>query len=58
MLKRERQLYLVQPVNLHNATMQLNSLRIELQVSAATITQYLPELPEKIIFNQYYLYFF
>ena len=51
MLKRERQLYLVQPINLHNTTMQLNSVRTEIQVSAANITQYLPESPEKIIFN-------
>ena len=47
MLKRERQLYLVQPMNLHVTAEQSNSISTELKDSADTISQYLAELSNK-----------
>ena len=51
MLKRERQAYLVQPINLHITAMQSNLISTEQKVSADNTTRYLPKVFNKIFFN-------
>ena len=51
MLKRERQAYLVQPINLHITAIQSNLIGTEQKVSAEPITGYLPKVFNKIFFN-------
>ena len=49
MLKREKWLYLILPLNLHHSAMQFNSLITELKVSAGTITNIYPNFQQKKI---------